>query len=127
MNVPFSIRPVCPVLDARKGEVYSALYDTSSGSPRAVIEDSAMTLDALFAKIAEKEPGAAPIFIGPGLKVYSDQIAKRAPDAVLAPEHALVRASAVGRLAFDRAGQATDAAALVPMYLRRSEAEIKSG
>lgn len=127
MNLPFSSRPVCPVLDARKGEVYSALYDTSSGTPRAVIEDSAMTLDALFAKIAEKAPGAAPVFVGPGLKAYSGEIARKAPGGLIAPEHSLVRASVVGRLAFDRAGEATDAAAVVPVYLRRSEAEIKSG
>jgi len=127
MNLPFSSRPVCPVLDARKGEVYSALYDTSSGTPRAVIEDSATALDALFTKISEKSQGAAPVFIGPGLKAYSDQIAMMAPQAALAPELSMVRASVVGRLAFDRAGEAVDAGALVPAYLRRSEAEIKSG
>lgn len=127
MNILFSSRLVCPVLDARKGEVYSALFDTSSGSPKAVIEDSVMTLDALLEEISKKTPLSEVIFLGKGLEVYSKEIEKKAPGALLAPGLSLVRASSVGLLGFDRIGEAVDSSTLSPVYLRRSEAEIKFG
>jgi tRNA threonylcarbamoyladenosine biosynthesis protein TsaB len=127
MNVPFSTRLVCPVLDARKGEVYTALYDTSEGFPKAVMEDSAMAPEALFAEITRRGLSASVIFLGGGLEVYSKKIVEALPAAMLAPEHSMVRASAVGRLAFESRDSAVDPAGLTPVYLRRSEAEIKFG
>ena len=47
-NARYSNLPVCPVLDARKKEVYAALYGFSNGVPRAVIPDTALTPDAFF-------------------------------------------------------------------------------
>ena len=63
LNIPFSSRLVCPVLDARKGEVYGALFDTSSGLPKAVIEDSVMTLDALLEEVSKKTPLSSVVFL----------------------------------------------------------------
>ena len=126
MNIPFSSRLVCPVLDARKGEVYAGLYDTSAGFPKAVIEDSVMTLKAFLEEISKKALGS-PVFLGKGLEAYSREIEERAPSALMAPGLSLVRASNVGLLGFEKAGEAIEAAALAPVYLRRSEAEIKFG
>lgn len=127
MNIPFSSALVCPVLDARKGEVYSALYDTSSGLPKAVIEDSVMALDALLEEISKKTDLSSVVFLGKGLEVYSKEIERRALGSLLAPGLSLVRASIVGLLGFERMGEAVDSSALKPVYLRRSEAEIKFG
>jgi tRNA threonylcarbamoyladenosine biosynthesis protein TsaB len=127
MNIPFSTRLVCPVLDARKGEVYAALYDTSEGLPKAVMGDSAMAPEALFAEIARRGLSTSVVFLGSGLEVYSKKVVEALPAAVLATEHSMVRASAVGRLAFESTENAVDPAGLTPVYLRRSEAEIKFG
>lgn len=125
MNIPFSSRLVCPVLDARKGEVYSALYDTSNGFPKAVLGDTAMTPAALIAEISKR--GVSVVFLGSGLDVYSKEIEEGVPGAVLATGLSLVRASVIGILGFERSGEAVDPAVLTPAYLRRSEAEIKFG
>lgn len=127
MNIPFSSRLVCPVLDARKGEVYSALYDTSGGFPKAVIEDSAMTLASLLEEVSKRTPLSSVVFLGKGLEVYSKEIQKAAPGAHIATGLSVVRASAVGLLGFERAIDAVDPSALTPVYLRKSEAEIKFG
>lgn len=127
MNIPFSSRLVCPVLDARKGEVYTALYDTSQGFPRAVMEDAAMTPAALIAEISKRGIGDSVVFLGSGLDVYSKEIEEGVPGAALAQGLNLVRASVIGSLGFERAGEAVDPALLTPAYLRRSEAEIKFG
>lgn len=126
MNIPFSSRLVCPVLDARKGEVYTALYDTSQGFPRAVMIDAAMSPSALISEISKRGIGPV-VFLGSGLDVYSNKIEQELPQAVLAPGLNLVRASVIGSLGFERAGEAVDPALLTPAYLRRSEAEIKFG
>lgn len=125
MNIPFSSRLVCPVLDARKGEVYAALYDTSNGFPKAVLGDTAMTPAALIAEISKR--GVSVVFLGSGLDVYSKEIEEGVPGAVLATGLSLVRASVIGSLGFERSGEAVDPAVLTPAYLRRSEAEIKFG
>ena len=127
MNIPFSSRLVCPVLDARKGEVYAALYDTSGGFARAVMEDAAMTPSALFSEISKRGLEGSVVFLGSGLEVYSRKIEEGVPGTALAPGLSLVRASVVGILAFERSGEAVDPIALTPSYLRRSEAEIKFG
>lgn len=126
MNVPYSTRPVCPVLDARKGELYAAAYDTSTGVPKALLEDGAMTPEALFAEL-EKLGLSSPVFLGSGLEVYSRRIAEALPGAALAEGLSVVRASIVGRLGYGKRAEAAGPEALSPVYLRRSEAEIKFG
>lgn len=128
MNIPFSARLVCPVLDARKGEVYCALYDTSQGFPRPVLEDSVLAPSALIAELSKRGlDGGAVVFIGSGLGVYSKEIEEGVPGAVLAPGFSLVRASVIGALGFERSNDAVGPSDLTPVYLRRSEAEIKFG
>lgn len=127
MNIPCSTTAVCPVLDARKGEVYAALYDTSTGSPRAVLEDAAMPAEALCDEILKRGLGPSVVFLGTGLDVYSGLIRQRLPGARLAPGLSVVRAGAVGTIAFGKAAEAVDPARIAPVYLRKSEAEIKFG
>lgn len=127
MNIPYSSKTVCPVLDARKGEVYAALYETSSGSPRVVLDEAAMTIAALCKEIKDRGLEGSVVFLGAGLDVYSKEIAERLPQAVLARGLGAIRASTVGALAFERAGEAKGPHLLSPVYLRKSEAEIKFG
>jgi tRNA threonylcarbamoyladenosine biosynthesis protein TsaB len=118
MNIPFSPRLVCPVLDARKGEVYAALYDTSQGFPLAVMEDSAMAPAALFGELSKRGlDGGEVVFLGSGLEAYSKQIEEGAPGAVLAPGLSLVRASVIGALGFERSGGRRPIR-LTPVYLQ---------
>lgn len=126
MNVPFSSRPVCPVLDARKDELYAAVYDTSSGVPVAVVPEAALSPEALFAELG-KRGLSSPVFLGSGLEVYSKRIVEGLPAALLAEGLSVVRASVVGRLAYAKREEAAGPEALSPVYLRRSEAEIKFG
>lgn len=127
MNVPYSGKILCPVLDARKNEVYAALYDTSGGLARVVLGDGAMTIEALCTEISKRGLESSVVFLGTGLDVYSREIKERLPEAVLAGSLSAVRASAVGLLAFTMAGEAAGPERLSPVYLRKSEAEIKFG
>ncbi|OGP21961.1 MAG: tRNA (adenosine(37)-N6)-threonylcarbamoyltransferase complex dimerization subunit type 1 TsaB [Deltaproteobacteria bacterium GWA2_55_10] len=128
MNVPYSCKAVCPVLDARKGEVYTALYDTAKGAPRVIMPESAMKPEALVQEITGRGLADDVLLIGGGISAYPELFAESLPGAVIAQKHLWqIRASNVGLLAFDMQDKAVSPEELLPVYLRKSEAEIRFG
>jgi len=116
-------RTVCPVLDARKKEVYAAFFRWEGGVLSRLTPDLALPPDAL--------PGRAPegeiVFCGDGVGPFGAMLRERLggrAGLVEGPE-GLPRAGAVGILgetAF-REGAAEDPGTAIPRYLRLSEAE----
>src|SRR3989338_5101174 len=53
--LPWASLPVCPVLDARKGEVYAALYRWDGGEMRREGDYLAIAPDALAARLARPQ------------------------------------------------------------------------
>ena len=129
--LPFARHPICPVLDARKGEVYAALFHWEGERPVRDWEDQALAPEELCRRLAEAAaPSAGPlIFIGEGAAVYGARFKEwLGPSALFAPTaHQLPSAACVGQLGHARlsAGEVVDPVALVPRYLRPSEAELK--
>ena len=118
---------VCPLIDARKGEVYAALYRIDGeGRPEQVLDERV----AAPCEILPLVEGNA-LFLGDGLAAAARLIAER-PRGLshfLAPNQQSVRASSValiGRRRYLR-GDVLDLATFVPRYLRRSEAEVRLG
>ena len=124
MNLPYSDKPVCPMLDARKKEVYAAVYKCNNHWPTCIMPDTAISPDNLINKI--KEPT---IFLGDGIKVYGSLIKDMLKDtAVIAPAHLWqIKASSVGLLAWKKfkSGNIESPESIRLNYLRPSEAEIK--
>lgn len=122
-----------PLLDARRGEVYSALYSMTSEPPTALFDDSALTIDALLDEIAERGLEDKALFLGDGLKVYAARILQNmAPEQVAAPELWRVNAALVAKCAQMEVSEAGEFASVgvepidfIPFYLRKSEAEIR--
>lgn len=127
-NARYSNLPVCSVLDARKKEVYGALYGFSNGVPRAVIPDSALTPDALFEVLESEGYIDEPmIFLGNGIRVYSEVIKKNVKNAIFAPCHLWhVRASNIAVIARRKGLKGVSPFDFAPFYYRKSEAELKS-
>ncbi len=122
MNLPWTPFPVCPMFDARKGEVYAALYDCR-GLPEARVADCVLSPAAFLDRIS-----GTTIFIGEGAIRYRELIETRlggcalfAPSSFNPP-----RASSGALLAADalRRGNAASLATLSPVYIRPSEAEL---
>ena len=115
---------VCPVMDARRSQVYNALFYVNQGKVVRQCEDRAISLADL-----EKELKilSKPIFlVGDGSNLCYNTLLRSVPQLVLPPEHRLhQRAVGVGLAAFARiaVGDAGDGAALTPNYLRLSQAE----
>ena len=114
---------VCACMDARRSQVYNALFYVNNGVLERRSEDRAISLADLGAELAALN---APIFlVGDGAdlthKTLKDQV-----NVILLPEHRKhQRAVGVGIIAarMAEAGQAPSGGALTPNYLRLSQAE----
>ena len=114
---------LCPVLDARKGQIFTALFRAKgSGRPERMSEDWVLAPQELAARIAE------PVTLfGDGSRAYEavfrETLGGRAQWA--APGVDAPRAFHCGRLARPRieAGEGQDPDGLTPNYLRLSDAE----
>jgi tRNA threonylcarbamoyladenosine biosynthesis protein TsaB len=118
-------RVVCPVLDARKKEVYAALFRWEADELVRLTPDLALAPEALLDRL----PGGRIVFCGDGLPACGGLLRERFgsfAEMVEGPE-GLPSAGAVGILGERsfRAGGAEDPRAVVPAYVRRSEAEVR--
>ena len=115
---------VCPVMDARRGQVYNALFHTECGKCTRIREDRAISLEDLG---AELQSFREPIFlVGDGSNLCYNTLSERVPALVLPEEHRLhQRATGVALVARQEAlaGNAPSGAELNPNYLRLSQAE----
>ena len=115
---------VCPCMDARRSQVYNALFYVNQGVMERVTEDRAISLAELGAELKIlKEP----IFlVGDGSNLCYNTLSESVPGLVLPPEHRMhQRACGVALAARKQAeaGDPGDAGALTPNYLRLSQAE----
>lgn len=110
---------ICPMIDARRDEVYTALYKNDE----KLVDDKAMHIDELLDELSGKKV----IFCGDAVQIHNDRIKSRTDEKwETAPCHMLLpRASSVAYSALKRAlkGDFDDAYTLNPVYLRKSQAE----
>lgn len=116
---------ICPILDARKGQIYTALYrSTGHMKWKRVTEDCAVEPGEWLKRVADPC-----LFVGDGTSVYARLITKTLGNlAYFAPAYMnRVRASVVGYIGMKQIldGRTTDVERLVPHYIRKSDAEIK--
>lgn len=117
-QLPFADRPVCPIMDARRDQVYTALYRLDNGRPCQLMPPCAISAEQLASKINEPV-----IFIGDGVPRFQAYLKEAlGHKALFAPPHLYAaRASSVAYLAqFAEAQKPED---LNPCYLRLSQAE----
>lgn len=122
MNLPFAAYPVCPMLDARKNEVYTGLYLVTD-HPENIISDTAAPPAAFLQQINQPT-----IFVGDGAVRYRDLIRDTLGDkAYFAPQTLQVPRASAGCLLAEylhAQGHAVSPEQLLPNYLRLSEAEL---
>lgn len=123
-NLPYAKYQVCPILDARKKQVYAAIYKSTDTKRMTLMPGSVMTPEELAEKIEEPT-----IFLGEGAYVYREFFEGRlCCQAVFAPKSAGYPSGAA--VAFRglkdiQSGRVADPMSLVPSYIRKSDAEEK--
>ena len=112
---------ICPVMDARRSQVYNALFETDGdGRPVRLTEDRAASLAELAGELKDYE--CAPLLVGDGAKLTYDYLTNEGIACRMAPANLLYQSAwGVGMAALGKeAGGADD---LLPVYLRLSQAE----
>ncbi len=115
---------VCVMMDARRGEVYSAVYRFRRGRLMEKPVEQVCAPEVIMDQI----PPGPVLFVGSGSKAYQDRIKdRRGQDAGFShPWQDAVSAAAMGRIVLE-----TDQFfekkenALLPTYIRKSDAEIQ--
>jgi tRNA threonylcarbamoyladenosine biosynthesis protein TsaB len=115
--------PICPLLDAKKKEVYTAVYRSQRGSLSVVMDEAVLSLQELSGRLTGRT-----LFTGEGSMLFRTDIdalfgdrALYAPSVALVPSAACVAEIGIGLLL---SGQNTDPDILAPLYVRRPEAEL---
>lgn len=115
---------VCPVMDARRSQVYNALFRVDCGKCTRIREDRAISLRDLGEDVKNL---SGPIFlVGDGSVLCYNTLLETVPGLVLPPEHRRHQRAAGVALEAARileTGARPSGAELVPNYLRLSQAE----
>lgn len=116
---------VAPILDARRGQVYNALFEGGKSGLRRICDDRALTLDELLSELLAD--GRDVIFAGDGVLAYRDEICKKLGDkAYFAPRvTGMNLGGAVAEIGAEKLarGETVKYDELVPQYVRLSQAE----
>jgi len=121
-NIPYPAYQVCAVLDARKKEVYSALYQRENDVLVRKNHYQAISPAELVDQIHEKT-----IMLGDAIDIYGEYFKEKlddlvvfAPDAQRLPRAAVVAEMGLMKL---KIGETLDLVSSEPFYIRRADAE----
>ncbi|SHM48558.1 tRNA threonylcarbamoyladenosine biosynthesis protein TsaB [Anaerosporobacter mobilis DSM 15930] len=124
-NIGATDYSICPLMDAKRNQVYTGIYEYIDGEFQVVKPECAVSLTDILDEINAK--GKKVIFLGDGVPVYKNQITEyvKVP-YVFSPVHLdRQRAGAIGALAcrYYEEGKIVTARDHKPEYLRLSQAE----
>lgn len=115
---------VCAAMDARRQQVYNALFDLQDGKPVRLTPDRAISLEELGAELLNIKKNQ--LLVGDGAHLCYNAFQSKGYPVQIAPAHLQFQSAwGVARCALEQArtGQLTDAAGLIPNYHRLSQAE----
>lgn len=126
-NLCYTDRIICPIMDARRNQVYTGIYQMDGDKLQVLEAQMAVGIDELAKKLCTY--GKPVIFLGDGVPVHKDRLEKELmtdQDIAFAPTHMnQQRAAAVGMLGIQyyKEGKTETAMEHKPDYLRVSQAE----
>ena len=111
---------VCAAMDARRSQIYNALFEIRDGKPRRLCQDRAISLAELGAELKKMQKSV--FLVGDGAQLCYNTCLDMGIPAVLAPGNLVVQSAwGVAMAAFGQTP--APAEELLPVYLRLSQAE----
>jgi len=112
---------LCPVMDARCGQVYHSLYQCLGGVPKRITEDSVIPIDALCDRL--NNLGGHVILVGDGAVLCYNSMKEKLPDLFLPEgEEIYLKAKSIAQLALHK-NEWVSPDRLAPVYLQLPQAE----
>lgn len=116
--------PVVPIIDAKKYQIYAAVYTARGNGVERKTPYLVVELPELIKRIPEEVA-----FTGPGIKMFGSELKKAMGQRahLLRGEKTLPSGAAVAYLGWEkfRKNEKEDSFSLEPLYVRKSEAELK--
>ena len=108
---------VCPIIDARHGEVYNALYQNG----KRITDYRVIDVEQLIEQLKDEKV----CFCGDGVLTYGDKLSQNKNHTVATQNMSMQKASSLCMAAYKRAlnNDFDDVYSLLPVYLRKSQAE----
>lgn len=122
-NMAYTSGVICPIMDALRNNVYTALYKFEKDELVKISDYKVVSIDELISSLKEYD---SICFIGDGLSKFQQKLNDSMENAVFAPTHLnFARASALGELGLKLLldGDSEDLNTSTPIYLRKSQAE----
>ncbi len=116
---------ICPLLDAKKGEIYAALFESKAGRLKEIVPQGAYSPDRFFSLLP---PNRIIFFTGNGIDAYRDKIFQYFKDKARFSHRSPFIAFEIGLLGGEllRKKKGVSAQELKPIYFRKSQAEEKN-
>ncbi len=116
---------ICPMMDARRNQVYTGLYKSKGNSIEIVNQETACSIDDMIENV--NLTGMSTVFLGDGIKVYQEQLKEKVtvPYLLAQPHMAKQRAGSLATAAMHYyiEGNVLEPGEFAPDYLRMSQAE----
>ena len=121
-NIKDDVKHICPVIDAKRKRVYACIYDRSNSKDKRITDFLFITPDELRDILPEST-----LIFGDGVAPYKDIFAQKKVTIIDNEKPGIAEAVNVAMLGLERyeQGERCEINALVPLYLRKSEAEEK--
>ncbi|TCT13778.1 tRNA threonylcarbamoyladenosine biosynthesis protein TsaB [Natranaerovirga pectinivora] len=115
---------ICPIMDAKRNQVYTALYEYEDSKLKKLSESMAVDINEILEVLCGYNRKV--IFLGDGVEIYKSLIEESGMANSFAPIHLMKqRASSIGALALDylSSNNTVSGNDFAPVYLRKSQAE----
>lgn len=126
-NILYCSDIICPIMDARRNQVYTGAYKWVDHKLETIIDEAPLSINELMDQLKERDEKV--IFLGDGVSKYKDEIVGTLGDkAVFAPKYVNMQsASSIAQLSFNKINEGELKPQtyhdITPVYLRKSEAE----
>ncbi|MBX4271579.1 tRNA (adenosine(37)-N6)-threonylcarbamoyltransferase complex dimerization subunit type 1 TsaB [Clostridium estertheticum] len=123
-NLAYTDGIICPILDALRDNVYTALYTFEDKKLNRISDYINISIDELITMLKDKDCTIS--FVGDGILKFKEKLITNLPKVSFAPDHLnLAKASSLGELGLKLLSNGTfdDIYASVPIYLRKPQAE----
>lgn len=124
-NLPFCQHLISPIMDARREQVYNALYQWSGGTTQRITDYRAISVEELIEELMKRQEKV--VFTGDGVPVFKGQLMKKLGSLCefAPPNCSMQNAASIAALALKKAamGEVESYMTFAPFYLRKSQAE----
>ncbi len=119
---------ICPLMDARAGQVYNGVYHRFRGRLKTLTPPRAVEIETVIREL--KESGKTVLFLGDGVKPNLEKIRELGAKAVIGEfNNNMQRAATIALIAEEKIkkGETVSGQELEAEYLRKSQAEREAG